>query len=72
MWTALLLICAAGTQDCQTVAVPRSFEVRDECLYLLMTQYAPSAMDNLRPEYEVRDAMCIGWGERIADSRGSS
>jgi hypothetical protein len=72
MWTALLLICAAGTSDCQAVAAPRSFDSRDECLYTLMTLYAPDAMMNLRPEYEVKDAACFGWGERVADSRGSS
>jgi hypothetical protein len=72
MWTALLFICTAGTSDCQAVAAPITFVTEAECLTVLMTQYAPDAVYNLAPRYEVRDAACFGWGERVADSRGSS
>jgi len=72
MWVALILICELGSDQCATAVVPKHFETRDACLYEMLTQAVPTAQQNLPPSVEVRDGECFGWGERVADSRGSS
>jgi len=72
MWVALILICEFGSDQCATVVVPRHFETRDECLYEMLTSAVPTAQQRVPQGVEVRDGDCFGWGERVADSRGSS
>jgi hypothetical protein len=72
MWAALILICDLGSGDCATAVVPRHYDTRDQCLYDMLTAAVPMAQASLPSGIEVRDGDCFGWGDRVANSRGSS